>query len=158
MKGAIINKGFKYYTFLDEIFPAFENGQLRYNWLISDIECNYYPDDRLMTDKKYIWLSGKELTDIVTHNKIQFIWGVLSAFKQSVTLEQVLSYELPFVEGNSGFWRNPISIQHPLAEIELVPWDSDLVLLISKCDALVDKFMTFFPQSEDLATANAKIT
>lgn len=157
MKGAIINKGFKYYTFLDEIFPAFENDQLRYNWLITDMECNYYPDE-LITDKRYIWLSGKELTDIVTHNKIQFIWGVLSAFKQSITLEQVLRYELPFADGNIGFWRNPISIQHPLAEIELVPWDSGLVLFISKNDALVDKFMTFFPQSKDLATANAKNT
>lgn len=158
MKGAIIEKGFKYYTYLDEIFPAFENAQLRYNWLITDLECNYYPDDWLITDKKYIWLSGKELTDIVMQNKIQFIWGVLSAFEPFVTLEQVLLYKLPFADGNTGFWHNPVSIQNPLAEIELVPWDSSLVLLISKSDALVDKFITFFPQSENLAIANAKST
>jgi len=156
MKGAILEKSFEYYTFLDEIFPAFENEQLKYNWLITDLDCNYYPDDRLISDKKYIWLSGEELTDIVTQNKIQFIWGVLSAFQPSVTLEQVLLYELPFADGNKGFWHNPLSIQNPLAEIELVPWDSSLVLLISKNEALVDKFLTFFPQGEDLAAANAK--
>lgn len=166
MKGAIIEKGFKHYTFLDEIFVAFENEQLRYNWLITDLECNYYPDDWLDSDpddrfypaKKYIWLSGKELTGIVTQNKIQFIWGVLSAFEPSVALDQVLQYKLPFADGNKGFWRNPVSVQNPLAEIELVPWDSTLVLLIAKNDALVDKFMAFFPQSEDLAAVNAKLT
>ena len=158
MKGAILEKGLEWFTHLDEILPAFENEQLKYNWLISFYECNNYLDDILPYEgPAYVWLSGKELTDMVCSHKIQFIWGVLSAFQPDVTLEQVLEYELPWADGYGGFWHNPLTIQHPLAEIELVPWDSSLILVIAKDDTLVQKFLLYFPLAEDLASYNSKL-
>ena len=155
MKGAILEEGLEFYTFLDEILPAFENEQLEYNWLITALE--YVNDgDDLPYQENHAWLSGKELTDFVYSQKTQFIWGVLSAFKPSITLEQVLEYELPWADGYGGFWENPVSIQHPLAEIEIVPWDSSLVLVIAKNDALIDRFLRYFPLAEDLASYNSK--
>lgn len=156
MKGAILEKGQKCYTYLDEVFPAFENEQLKYNWLITNLEYNYSNDSRLNMEEDYIWLSGKELTDIVNTEKIQFIWGVLSAFSPHIMLDQILQYKLPIADEYEGFWSNPISIQHPLAEIELIPWDSSLVLLIARTDTLVDKFLRYFPLSEDLSLYNTK--
>ena len=41
MKGTILEKGEKYYTYLREIFSAINNVQKDYNRLITDCEC--YP-------------------------------------------------------------------------------------------------------------------
>ena len=43
-------------------------------------------------------------------------------------------------------------MQHPLAELEIVPWDSTYALLFSREKTLVDQFRTGYPQSEDLAS------
>lgn len=47
-----------------------------------------------------------------------------------------------------------VGIQHPLAEVEIVAWDSSLTLLISKDDNLVQRFRDYFPLSEDLSALN----
>ncbi len=47
-----------------------------------------------------------------------------------------------------------ISIQHPLAAVELVAWDSGCTLFISKEDELVNKFRKEFPLSVDLEMYN----
>ena len=49
-----------------------------------------------------------------------------------------------------------ISIQHPLATVELVAWDSSLTLFISKEDTLVEKFRSEFPLSVDLEAYNKR--
>ena len=156
MKGVILEKGQKYYTYLNEIFRALDNEHLKYNWLLTDLECNYYPDG-LNSDDNYIWLSGQGLSDIVYENgvqEVQFIWGVLSAFEPSITLEDVLKHPLPYAENNKALWTNPVALQHPKAEFEIVAWDSSLVLFIAKDDTLVDKFTNYFPLSEDLESYN----
>lgn len=81
-------------------------------------------------------------------------WGVLSGFKREVPLHQVLSYGLPYADGYTGFWKNPISIQHPMADIEIVAWDSALTLLISRDEAIAQVFRNAYPRSEDLETYN----
>ena len=93
-----------------------------------------------MLSKEYCWISGKQLTEMVNEENFQWIWGVLSAFPPNISLEEVLKYQLPEADGYSGFWKNPISIQHPLAEIELVAWDSSLTILISKKDTIIEEF------------------
>ncbi len=62
--------------------------------------------------------------------------GVLSGFKREIPLQEVLSYGLPYADSYDGFWKNPVSIQHPLAELEIVAWDSTLTLLISRMKPL----------------------
>lgn len=80
---------------------------------------------------------------------------MLSGFEKNVTLHEVLRYDLPYANDYDGFWNNPVSIQHPMASVEIVPWDSSLTLVISKDDELVEDFMKAFPLSEDLETYNA---
>ncbi|MBB6713395.1 hypothetical protein [Clostridium gasigenes] len=49
---------------------------------------------------------------------------MLSGSPQNITIDEILKYPLPYADGYKGFWKNPISLQHPLVEIEIVPWDS----------------------------------
>ena len=156
MKGIILEKGFKYYTDMRAILEPIREDFKKYNWLITDCECNHYPDTRIPFNTKYIWISGKDFLEIIDKHDIQFIWAVFSAIPQSISLEKALQYELPFADGYTGFWRNPISVQHPLADIEIVPWDSSLVLLISKDEDIVSRFQNAFLLCEDLADYNAK--
>lgn len=84
------------------------------------------------------------------------VWAVLSGFEKHITLSEVLQYPAPFADGYCGFWKNPISIQHPLAAIEIVAWDSELTLFISRNEALVEDFLKFFPLSKDLSIYNSR--
>ncbi len=65
-----------------------------------------------------------------------------------------MKYPLPYADGYKGFWKRPISLQHPLAEMEIVPWDSSLILLISKDDKIVNDFKSSCPLSKDLENYN----
>ncbi len=60
--------------------------------------------------------------------------------EKHITLEEVKKYALPYADGYRGFWEENISIQHPLAMVELVAWDSGCTIFISKEDELVDKY------------------
>lgn len=63
--------------------------------------------------------------------------------------EQVLEQPMPIWE-NGGYWYTPLHLQHPLADVELVPWDSSYLLLLSHDEKLVRQFRAAFPKSEDL--------
>lgn len=155
MKGVILEKGERSFTFLREIFLFIHNVQRDYNWLITACEC--YPENRTyaeMLSKEYCWISGKKLTEMINEENFQWIWGVLSAFPKDVSVDEVLKYQLPKADGYDGFWKNPISIQHPLAEIEIVAWDSSLMLLISKNDTIVEEFKRNERLSQDLEVYN----
>ena len=73
------SKHVKFYTYLDELFKEIPKFQ-EYTYFISDFEFNYCEDERLIKDNFFI--SGKLLFEIISKNKIQFIWAVLSAFKE----------------------------------------------------------------------------
>ena len=152
MYGAILEKGQKYYTNLKIIFDKLENIE-NYNWLITDWECNQ--DVRELKDN-YCWLTGLEFEAILSkYNDLQWIWGVITGFDKTIKLDDILKFNLPKAE-NESFWHNPISIQHPLAGIEIVAWDSSLVLVISKNKSEIDKFKHSFNLSEDLEQYNIK--
>ena len=84
-----------------------------------------------------------------------WIWGVLSGFPETITLEDVLNYPLPYADEYTGFWENPITLQHPLSEIELVAWDSTCTLFISNNDSIIEDISKIYPQAEDLEKYNA---
>lgn len=71
--------------------------------------------------------------------------------KKHIPLEQVLAYPLPVWESES-FWHTPLTLQHPLATVELVPWDSCYTLLLSKNRQLLDAYRQAYPTAKDLAT------
>jgi len=156
MKGIILEKGFKYYTDMKAVLAPIRDDFKKYNWLITDCECNHYPDPKIQFNAEYSWISGGDFLSLVNEHDIQFIWAVFSAIPKHILLDEVLKYEIPYADGYTGFWKNPISIQHPLADIEIVPWDSSLVLVISKDDDVATRVKTHFPLSEDLECYNAQ--
>jgi hypothetical protein len=157
MNSAILSKGELYHTHINEIFRSIGDEQLNYNWLITDCVC--YPKNKAFDElfsKEYLWISGEQLTEIIHEEDFQFIWGVLSGFAKDVTLEEVLKHDLPFADGYEGFWVDDVEVQHPIADIEIVAWDSSLTLFISKRDDLMNRFRTYFPLSEDLSAQNKR--
>ncbi len=151
MKGAILEKGEKSYTHLLSLFSALGNIQNEYNWLVTNCDIYYYSKlTKKLISGKYCWLSGEELTEIVEDYDLQWVWVVLSGFDKDIRLKEILEYPLPYVDGYTGFWKNPVSIQHPLASIEIAAFDSSGTIIISKEDAITTDFIKAFPLSEDL--------
>lgn len=141
----------EYYTYLPRLFESIDNHQLDYNWLITDCFCNIDTPIEVKVDTTgYCWITGEELTDFVKKNHVQWIFAVLSGFKKDIPLECILKYPLPFADGYPGFWHLPLSMQHPLADIEIVPWDSSLLLFYSQRESLVVQFKAGYPNSENL--------
>jgi len=168
MKGVILDnrttcRGPNYSPNLKPIFKELNGFHKKLNWLITNYEC-FSPDEDnekyvelLKGDGKPIWVTGEELDEIImTDEELYWIWGVLSAFKKDVSKEDVLKYEEPWADGYTGFWQNPISIQHPSAEVEIVPWDSSLVLLISKEEEIINEFRKHYPLAKDLEKYNVE--
>ena len=149
--GAINAKGEKYYTYLKKLFDSIANRQIEYNWLITDSIC--YPENPetdAMLREDYCWITGEDLTELVAQEDFQWIWAVLSGFDKTVELSDVLKYTLPSAEDYDGFWRKPISMQHPLAKIEIVPWDSSMTMIFSDDKGIIDNFREAYPFSEDI--------
>ena len=155
MKGIILNKGEEYYTQLKLFFKAIDNIQENYNWLITDYEC--YPENEKYAkifNGNPVWISGKELTKMMINEDFQWIWGVLSGFEKNISKDEVFRHASPIANGYEGFWSNSISIQHLLADLEIVAWDSSLTLFISKEDKIVEKLRTHLVLAEDLQKYN----
>lgn len=154
--GAINEKGETWYTRMAKVFDAIKDRQIGYNWLITDIDGVPEKITACFSNKDYCWLTGEELSQIVREDDWQWVWAVLSGFEKSITLSEVLKYPKPYADMYGGFWKTPISIQHPLATIEIVPWDSTSTLFFSKQKDLVDDFLNFFSLSQDLSIYNKK--
>jgi len=170
--GVVDKDSCPYYTYLKAVFNAIDNKQAEYNWLITDSEIAAHSDKLNALNTSVIWncengnpvavpapdyyfLSGEELTKIVAEDDSQWIWGVLSGFEKTIPLEEILKYPLPKANGYDGFWKNPPSLQHALASIEIVPWDSSCVLLLSTNKEIVEKFEKAFPKCRRLSEYNA---
>ena len=155
MKGVVIDKGERYFTFLGSIFSSIDNIQKKYNWLITGHEC--YPQitkyDEMLS-KEWCWVTGEELTEMIENENFQWIWGVFSAFPKEITKEEVLKYKLPKADGNEKIWQNPISIQHPLSIMEIIAWDSSMTIFISRSNDIVEKLLVGNPLAEDLEEYN----
>ena len=156
MKGIVIDKGEKYFTYLRNIFYSIENIQKDYNWSIAGHEC--YPQNAEYAERlseEWCWMTGDELTEMVEGENFQWIWGVLSAFPKDITKDVVLEYEVPKADGNEKIWQNPISLQHPLSVMEIVAWDSSMTIFISRNNDIVEKLAASNPLAQDLEEYNS---
>lgn len=156
--GVINKKEEKYYTYLKKVFDAINDKQKEYNWLVTNCEC--YPQnpetDKLFNNTDYCWISGEQLTEIVSKEDFQWVWGILSGFDKNVELSDILKYDLPREDDYSNYFKNPLELQHPLAHIEIVPFDSTFIMFLSKDKKIVDDFTKVYVQSEDLEVYNSK--
>ena len=155
--GVIIKKGEKFYTHLEKLFRALENIQKDYKWLISNHECwPSSPTIQEILKNECCILSGQELTDIANTEDFQWIWGTFSAFDPHISDADILKYPLPKNDMYSGFWKLPLTMQHPLAKIEIVAWDSTLTLIFTKDFSILETLKKFYPRAEDLEVYNKK--
>ena len=74
------------------------------------------------------------MLDNLENKEIQWIWGTFSAIPKKYKQEEILKYNLPGVENID---KKEIKIQHPLAEIEIIAYDSTFVQLIAKDKTIV---------------------
>ena len=110
--GVIDKESCRYYTYLKSVLDAIENRQVEYNWLITDTEIvahssrleaintsvHWEHKDGMpiaIREPDYYFLSGEELTTIISEDDSQWIWGVLSGFEKSIPLDEILKYPLP---------------------------------------------------------------
>lgn len=127
----------------------------QYNWLITNIEC-YASDEEIAKtlDNEYCWIAGEDLLQLLDKEEFQWIWGVFSAFPKEIELNEVLKYSYPYADGYKGFWKNPITVQHPLAISEIVAWDGTLILVIAKKNEIVNTIMKKNVFAQDLEKYN----
>ena len=147
------SKKMEYYTDIRMVFEAFGGKQREYNWLLTNIELNYYPEefftDEFLNEKR-LFISGDELTEIVNEYDIQFIWCVLTGFKKDIQIDTNNLEVKPYADGNPGFWNSNTQVQHPIGTVELVCWDSSLTILITKDLELVTRFKKHFPKAQSI--------
>lgn len=129
-----------YYTDILKAVNAIGGRSLNYNWLITEIETStgdYFYEE-------YVILSNDELLDNLENKEIQWIWGTFSAIPKKYKQEEILKYNLPGVENID---KKEIKIQHPLAEIEIIAYDSTFVQLIAKDKTIAEKFKKLYKKA-----------
>lgn len=129
-----------YYTDILKVVNAIGGRNLDYNWLITEIEAStgdYFYEE-------YVILSNDELLDNLENKKIQWIWGTFSAIPKKYRQEEILKYNLPGVENID---KKEIKIQHPLAEIEIIAYDSTFVQLIAKDKTIAEKLKKLYKKA-----------
>jgi hypothetical protein len=146
-----------YYTDMREVFAAMGQRQREFNWLLT--ECEAWRQDSKAMIAPFVgadvqWFSGDDLTRKVSQCKTQFIWGVFSGFPLNVSLDLQHLDVYPCADGNPDFWTAAPKIQHPLAEIEIVCWDSSATLLLCRDHTIASSFRTYFPEAVDLDEYN----
>ena len=113
MKGAILEKGKEDYTKLNLFLPIVKKVATSYNWLLTDIDSDHY--SKSFYEKDYELLSGEEFVKLMEKGNYTFAWGVFSAIAPELAIEKIIEGGLPYANGYTGFWKNPIMIQNPLA-------------------------------------------
>jgi hypothetical protein len=150
-----------FHTDIQAVFRAFGGRQKEFNWLLTDIEAYGVPALSLLreTSQSFLWLAGTELTLLLeeAEHSVQFIWGVLSGFRPEVDAEHQPLDIYPFANGNSALWQPDVQIQHPLAEVEIVCWDSGYTMLLSRDQDLTQRFRSYFPEAVDLDEYNCRL-
>jgi hypothetical protein len=141
-----------FYTDLRVIFDALDGHQTEFVWLLTDLVCSNYPPPLVPSGP--LWMTGQQLTTLVTRYTIQFVWGVISGFPTQPMIRLDCAEDLPYADGNRALWQPGVTIQHPEAVAEIVCWDSTATLLLSKDTELTGRFRTFFPEAVDLDKYN----
>lgn len=158
MKGIVIeNINDDYILDMKDLYSFLGENRLDFNWLLTDYECNDYPTIEIPINNDFVFLEGDTLKEIVYQYDIQFIWSVFSGFDKKVELDHILDYPLPMAEGNTKFWSSGFKIQNPLASVEIVVWDSSLVIILTEDEELLEIIKKSFPKSKDLEKYNEHI-
>jgi hypothetical protein len=151
MKRVISTNDFKYYTMLKKVLFDLELANKEYWWLISDIEA--YPTkeeyENFIYKENYVLIKTSDLLKMLEVDDFQWVWAVFSVISLDYTKEEILNYELPYIqaidEGEYNPYKDTPKLQHPLAEFELYAEDSSSMFLISDNEELISRFKKVYP-------------
>ena len=152
VKGAILERGLERFTKLSLFFPVIKDEILNYNWLLTDIDADYYSDS--LKNNHYELISGEKFMQLIEGDQFTFVWGVFSAIPKQISIEKIIEEQIPYANGYEGFWNNPVSIQNSVAVIEMVLWDGTAALIISKSEHVINKFIDYYKFSKLLEDYN----
>lgn len=152
MKRLYCEHEFEYFTHLKQILFDLDLVDKDYLWLISDIEA--YPRKKeyqeLLDNNTYLLLSTKELLDMLEDDDFQWIWAVFSAIPSRYSKEDILKFDLPYVETIENGKYDPHidkpKIQHPFADFELYAVDSSYMFMISDNEEIISTFKKSYPK------------
>ncbi|MDD5366915.1 MAG: hypothetical protein PHR30_16380 [Gallionellaceae bacterium] len=114
-----------YFTEMSSVFEALNISACDYDWYLSDLEINYNVAGFEPNDQ---WMTGQDLYQLVTEQKLQFIWGVFSAVPKGF---RCAVESPPFADGNSAFWSSAeCKPQLEGALFEISSWDSCATILV----------------------------
>lgn len=155
MKRVISENDFEYYTMLKKIIFDLGLANKEYWWLISDIEA--YPRKEEYYDfihkKDYVLIKTSDLLKMLEEDDFQWIWAVFSIIPLHYTEEEILNYELPYIqfidEGAYSPYIDSPKLQHPLAEFELYAEDSSSMFLIADNEELISRFKKAYPKFKE---------
>jgi hypothetical protein len=146
------------HTDIKLIFDALEGRQRDFNWLITEHECYSWPTvEKDIFNERIVFLSGDELTNMVTHNNIQFVWGILSAFDKSINIDINNLSVIPSFDGEWRYGGENVHPQHPLAIAEIICVDSSYTIFLSKDEDLSNRFLRHYSDAQDLYQWNSKL-
>lgn len=145
------------HTDIKLIFDALDGRQREFNWLITEHECYSWPSNEDIFNKEIVFLSGDELTNMVTHNNIQFVWGILSAFDKSINIDINNLSVIPTFDGEWKYGGENVHTQHPLATAEIICVDSSYTIFLSKDEDLSNRFLRHYSDAQDLHQWNRKL-
>ena len=123
-----------------------------YWWLISDIDA--YPrkseTKELLNQNSHLLLTAKELVEILEKDDFQWIWAVFSVIPFEYQKEDILKYDLPYVENIEAGKYNPHldepKLQYPYSVFELYAVDSSYLFMITNNEEMITKFKRCFPK------------
>ena len=95
-------------------------------------------------------ITKKELLDMLEDDDFQWIWAVFSAIPSRYLKEDILKFDLPYVETIENGKYDPHidkpKIQHPFADFELYAVDSSYMFMISDNEEIISTFKKSYPK------------
>ena len=148
-------KDFSYYTLLKQVLYDLELTNKQYNWLISDIEA--YPRkseyQKLIDNNEYLWLSTRELVEMLEEDDFQWVWAVFSAIPAKYSEKDILNFELPNISDFNAGMYNPLidkpKLNHPYSECEIYAVDSSYLFMVTDNEQLLSRFQEKYPFYEE---------
>ena len=135
------------YGYLKDLFRPFPELILEYDWLLSDIDCNFFPKPLVQGDDAI--LTGKELLTLASNeDQPQFVWCVFSSLFPGEQVE--LSKNEIYADGNADLWNTNVRIQHESSDIEIVSFDSSLFIFLTTKTEICDKIKNTYPEGREL--------
>ena len=145
---------FKIYTYMRRVLSDLALETTDYIWLITDIDA--YPTKEkyssLLDKNNYLLLSTSEFVEMLDDDDFQWVFAVFSAIPSSYLREDILAFNLPYIQSFCTGQYNPYEdipkLQHPYAELEILVSESGMALVTDK-EELIDRFKCSYPLYTD---------